>query len=325
MHNIINFVRENYKKAKTSISKESEYEQCLTISLCSDNQDDLNMSREIVIIVKKNYEYKNNNLYGIDIVLKMSSEDHDNTYFSCFRKTIKSVCVKEDKAISLIGHHLDSFIEDNKKNIENSNAEIKNSKEKSQISDSNKTKDDIKPCQTNSNDIGSEHNEIHCSLSNEENTRCKSEYHAFVKLKDNDDRLMPVTAHDSYAENGYFDGDTGMDLFCAEQEVIIPPLSTVAINTGVSIRMPPGYCSYVMPRSSMSKNGILTHFGVIDCGYTGEIKVILTNLGNKIVSIEKYDKIAQLVFSIIVKQNLIKTNNLGETLRGINGFGSTGK
>jgi dUTP pyrophosphatase len=71
--------------------------------------------------------------------------------------------------------------------------------------------------------------------------------------------------------------------------------------------------------------GLFTHAGVIDAGYTGEIKVFFHNASNTSIKIEKGDKIAQLVPQKVIGFEIEEVDELFQTKRGENGFGSTGK
>ena len=69
-------------------------------------------------------------------------------------------------------------------------------------------------------------------------------------------------------------------------------------------------------------NGFLIH----NCGYTGEIKVLFHNSNSDVdVIIEKGDKIAQLIPTKVIGFELQEVDELFNTKRGKNGFGSTGK
>ncbi|MEF3254572.1 MAG: dUTP diphosphatase, partial [Deferribacterales bacterium] len=70
---------------------------------------------------------------------------------------------------------------------------------------------------------------------------------------------------------------------------------------------------------------VLNTPGTIDSDYRGEIKVILANFGEKDFQYNKGDRIAQMVFSKVIKANLIPSNRLSETIRGDGGFGHSGK
>ena len=76
----------------------------------------------------------------------------------------------------------------------------------------------------------------------------------------------------------------------------------------------------------VAKKGItvLNSPGTIDADYRGEVKIILINLGTEAVTIEKGERIAQLVLCPVVQAQFVKVDALGETVRGEGGFGSTG-
>ena len=131
-------------------------------------------------------------------------------------------------------------------------------------------------------------------------------------------------------------GDAGMDLrACFESDTIenwkktvtIPPRGRVLIPTGLKMLIPIGYEGQVRSRSGMSlKKGVivLNAPGTIDCGYRGEVGIILYNASEQYVDIVHGDRIAQLVVakcSEVVPYNCIVEPN---TDRGEGGFGSTG-
>lgn len=127
--------------------------------------------------------------------------------------------------------------------------------------------------------------------------------------------FMPKQAHDL---------DAGYDL-CAMEDGHIFPNARALFDTGVHMAIPAGYEGHIRSRSSMMlKKGCITD-GTIDSGYTGSIGVILFNLSGKLVEIKKGEKIAQIVFESMVAPELIVVDQLEETERGGNGFGSTGK
>jgi dUTP pyrophosphatase len=120
-------------------------------------------------------------------------------------------------------------------------------------------------------------------------------------------------------------GDAGWDLRAAEGKVI-RVLETVVIGTGVCVEIPDGYSGDVRPRSSFNKMGIYCAYGTVDFGYTGEIKVALTNLSNELYVVKKYDRIAQLVVNKISEDNTLEfAHELEVSARGDKGFGSTGR
>ena len=119
----------------------------------------------------------------------------------------------------------------------------------------------------------------------------------------------------------------GFDL-CASQPVVIQPKTHELIHTGIHLEIPFGYHVEIRSRSGLAaKHGVfvLNSPGTVDSDYTGEICVILCNLGNEPYVVEKGDRIAQGVvmkheISVFVKKHRISK----ETKRGSCGFGSTG-
>ena len=99
------------------------------------------------------------------------------------------------------------------------------------------------------------------------------------------------------------------------------------IPTGIYIALPEGFEAQIRPRSGLAaKFGItvLNTPGTIDADYRGEIKVILINLSKDTFEIKCGERIAQMVIARYEKANWIQTNSLDDTIRGKNGFGSTG-
>lgn len=127
--------------------------------------------------------------------------------------------------------------------------------------------------------------------------------------------FMPEYAHDD---------DAGMDLR-SPIDIVVPPLDSVIIDTGVHMAIPKGYAGFIKSKSGLNVKHNLTSEGVIDCGYTGSIVVKLYNHGVHSYNIKRGDKISQLVILPYIHENLIPTINLEETERGDNGFGSTGR
>lgn len=120
--------------------------------------------------------------------------------------------------------------------------------------------------------------------------------------------------------------DSGMDLFSIEEKEIKSGEVSL-IKTGISIELPKNTEAQIRPRSGLAlKNGItvLNTPGTIDEGYRGEICIILINHSNTTFKIEKNMKIAQMVIMPVLKPEIKVVNNLSETERGDNGFGSTG-
>ncbi|WP_448587338.1 dUTP diphosphatase [Thermocrinis sp.] len=121
----------------------------------------------------------------------------------------------------------------------------------------------------------------------------------------------------------------GLDLMCASQEpMVLKPLQRALVPTGIAIELPDGYEAQVRPRSGLAINygiTVLNSPGTIDPDYKGEIKVILINLGEKDFIIRRGDRIAQLVIAPFVRIDWQEVEELNDSQRGKNGFGSTGR
>ncbi len=124
-------------------------------------------------------------------------------------------------------------------------------------------------------------------------------------------------------------GSSGMDLMAnVEQTIKLLPSEKKIISTGIMVAIPENYEIQIRPRSGLAaKRGIsvLNTPGTIDSDYRGEIKVILINLGKEIFEINKNDRIAQMIVCPVIKVELEEVENLPKTVRGVGGFGSTGK
>lgn len=126
------------------------------------------------------------------------------------------------------------------------------------------------------------------------------------------------------------DGAAGADLVAAvdaRDPVMLAPLARAAVPTGLSIAIPKGYEAQVRPRSGLAlKQGVtvLNAPGTIDWDYRGEVKVLLVNLSDTLVVIERGMRIAQLVIAPVTRAAFVAADTLGETARGEGGFGSTG-
>ena len=119
-------------------------------------------------------------------------------------------------------------------------------------------------------------------------------------------------------------GAVGYDLYSTD-EVVIPPTHRALIGTGVAIVLPPGVYGRVAPRSGLAvKNGIQVGAGVVDPDYTGEVKVVLFNHGDKDFEVKRGERVAQLVLERCETPDVEEIGLLEETERGAGGFGSTG-
>lgn len=117
------------------------------------------------------------------------------------------------------------------------------------------------------------------------------------------------------------------DLYAVE-DAILKPGTFYSARTGLAFEIPDGYVMRVYSRSGLAfkYNVILVNgVGVIDSDYRGEVLLGLFNIGNKPVAIRKGDRIGQGEIAEVIKASFEFANELSETTRGSNGFGSTGK
>jgi dUTP pyrophosphatase len=116
----------------------------------------------------------------------------------------------------------------------------------------------------------------------------------------------------------------GHDLYASEP-LTIPPGGRALVSTGISMAIPAGCYGRVAPRSGLAvKAGIQTGAGVIDADYRGEVKVLLFNHGQADFEVKHGERIAQLILERCLMTDVVETEELSETVRGVGGFGSTG-
>lgn len=123
------------------------------------------------------------------------------------------------------------------------------------------------------------------------------------------------------------EGAAGLDL-CASEGFSLEPFERRLVPTGLKIAIPNGYEAQVRPRSGLAlKHGVtmVNTPGTIDSDYRGEIAVLMINLGQKSVSFEAGERIAQLVIAPVARAVLRTVAELDDTQRGEGGFGSTGQ
>ncbi len=138
-------------------------------------------------------------------------------------------------------------------------------------------------------------------------------------------KLNPTVQLPSYKTYGA----SGMDLMAfIEKPINLKPGKSCLVPTGLSVAFPEEYEIQIRPRSGLaakSNISVLNTPGTIDSDYRGEIKIILFNHGTSNFLIYNYDRVAQMILTPILKMELEETNELPESLRGLGGFGSTGK
>lgn len=140
-----------------------------------------------------------------------------------------------------------------------------------------------------------------------------------IKIKKfNDKAIIPTKAHAT---------DAGYDLYACEDETIHVKENRV-IPTGIGFEIPEGFFGAIYPRSGLAtKQGLrlANCVGVVDCGYTNQVYVPLYNDYFKTQTINAGDRIAQIIFQPYLEVRFNEVNELEDTDRGLNGFGSSGK
>lgn len=113
-----------------------------------------------------------------------------------------------------------------------------------------------------------------------------------------------------------------------DQPIELAPGQRVLVPTGLSFAIPAGYEIQARPRSGWAiRDGVtlLNTPGTIDADYRGEVKIIVINLGEKTVTIQDQDRVAQLVVAPVIQAQFDVVESLDTTERGAGGFGSTGR
>ena len=133
------------------------------------------------------------------------------------------------------------------------------------------------------------------------------------------DAILPTRAHRT---------DAGLDLHAISDAVVYTGDGPTMIGTGIAVAIPEHLVGLVCSRSGLATRGVFVTNapGVIDSGYRGEIKVILSSLSHRSwVRIEKGERIAQLLFTPVALPTLRFVDELDDTDRGDDGFGSSGR
>lgn len=142
---------------------------------------------------------------------------------------------------------------------------------------------------------------------------------ALKRLPESEDLPLPSYMSDLAA---------GADLYAAVREdVTLEPGMRALVPTGIAVALPPGYEAQIRPRSGLAlKAGVtcLNTPGTIDADYRGHVQVLLVNLGNEPAVIRRGDRIAQMIVAPVSRAEFTVVEELPDSLRGANGFGSTG-
>jgi len=136
------------------------------------------------------------------------------------------------------------------------------------------------------------------------------------------DNGLPLPA---YARSG----DAGADLVARTDVTLAANGGRALVPTGVALAIPAGYAGFVQPRSGLAlRHGVtcLNTPGLIDSGYRDELAVLLVNTDPEVpYEVRRGDRIAQLVIQRVETADFVEVEELGETERGVGGFGSTGR
>lgn len=123
-------------------------------------------------------------------------------------------------------------------------------------------------------------------------------------------------------------GDAGLDLVSVD-EVTLSPGGRASVGTGIAIALPEGTAGLVVPRSGLAAKhgiGVVNGPGLIDAGYRGEIRVLLVNHDLETShTIVPGERVAQLVIIDLPDIDTVEVDRLDESVRGVAGFGSTGR
>jgi dUTP pyrophosphatase len=122
----------------------------------------------------------------------------------------------------------------------------------------------------------------------------------------------------------------GLDLMAAiprDAPMVLAPGEYAMVPTGLCMALPLGTEAQVRPRSGLAARygvTVLNAPGTVDADFRGEIQVILINHGSRPFTIERGMRVAQLVIATTMQANICESAILGDTTRGVGGFGSTG-
>lgn len=126
-----------------------------------------------------------------------------------------------------------------------------------------------------------------------------------------------------------YNTDAGLDCF-SNVSLVIPVGATAKVDTGIALELEldkddfHNYAILVHERSSLGSKGLARRAGVLDIAYRGPVVICLTNHSDKPYQILRGDKIAQLLIQRVETPSIEEVSSLSNTLRGENGFGSTG-
>jgi dUTP pyrophosphatase len=131
---------------------------------------------------------------------------------------------------------------------------------------------------------------------------------------------------DAVVPDRAYAGDAGLDLAACDRFELGPGERAV-VGTGLAVAIPAGHAGFVQPRSGLAARhglSVVNAPGLIDSGYRGEIRVVLLNTDlREAFVVEPGMRIAQLVVLPVPELELVETDELPESERGVRGFGSS--
>jgi dUTP pyrophosphatase len=120
-----------------------------------------------------------------------------------------------------------------------------------------------------------------------------------------------------------------MDLYAAiDTPLTLSPGERAAVPTGIAVAVPPGFEAQIRARSGLARRqgiALVNAPGTIDSDYRGEVQILMINLGNAAYTIQRGDRIAQMVIAPVIQVAWNEVASLEETERGTGGFGHTGR
>ena len=135
-----------------------------------------------------------------------------------------------------------------------------------------------------------------------------------VKIKLCENGKLPMYVHN---------GDACCDCYAAE-DLTIAYGQIAKVKLGFCLELPNGYEAQIRPRSGLSSKGVVGIFGTVDSNYRGEVCAIIQNNSSDDFKIKVGDRICQMKIERVEPVVFDKVEELSDTLRGCNGFGSTG-
>jgi len=140
-------------------------------------------------------------------------------------------------------------------------------------------------------------------------------------------RIRPELDGDLPVPDWQTAGAAGLDLAAGVSEPLtLAPGAIALVPTGWAVAITEGYEGQIRPRSGLALKKGLTLVntpGTIDCDYRGELQLPMINLGAEPVTIQRGDRVAQLIISKVERPTIVVVEELSDTARGSGGFGST--